>query len=145
MIGDMQREITVLWVEDVPSSIRANVWKLQREGFKVDTKLSLRSAKDALKCYSYDLIFIDYSLPQNDGGIVSTRDALGLKLIEAIRGSKSFSTKPNVKIVLCTAQRESIGGNRERLVEFEVDVIPKTSSYFSVLKLAQEMKESSNV
>ncbi len=140
MSNDERNGHEILWVEDVPRSIRANWNELERRGFDLMSTKSLHSAQLALEQNHFRLIFVDYSLPEIDGEIPSEGNSLGIKLIEDIRSGKFGERNAEALIGLCTAQNESIGQKRALLRDLATRTFPKLSSYFDILDMADEIR-----
>lgn len=129
----------ILWLEDVPKSIQANVHVLTRSGFNVVVARSLEGAKEAAHQKQFVAIIVDYSVPKYDDDRGEADRGLGMAFIKMLKQGEFGEQNAKAKVVLCTAQRESIGQDRGDLARMNIDILPKSSSYVSIVNLAKEM------
>lgn len=137
------RQPKVLWLEDVPKSIRANVELLRRSGFDVSVAVSLKDAVRLASDNAYVAIIVDYSIPRDSNDVAETNKGLGLEFIRQLKNGEFGAINSAARIVLCTAQRESVGHNRAELDRMKVEIMPKSNSYYAIEAMSMTLRGQS--
>jgi CheY-like chemotaxis protein len=131
----------LLWIEDVPKSIRANVEYLEQHDVLVSIAISFEEAVEFVRGNVYDVIIVDYSIPYRSRDVAETNCGLGVRFIRMLKAGEFGAANQQARVVLCTVQRESIGSGRSVLESLGVAIMPKANSYFAIVDLASEMFE----
>ena len=128
----------VLWVEDILLSVRANVSRFDRAGFKVDIAQSLMEAETMARMTKYRFIFVDFSIPQSNGGVAETSSGLGVEFLRNLRSKHYGALNSDVLTFLCTAHRESLTNEDQiYLDQNKIVIIAKAGSYKTVQGLTE--------
>lgn len=138
--GGTMNNRDILWLEDVPKSVRANVYHLEKSGFVVHMATSLQEAIKMVNARSFVAIIVDYSIPNFPDDFAETNKGLGLEFIRMLKTEEFGADNAQSRIILCTAQRESIGNDRQELDRLGIEILPKSSSYVSIVKLVEEIR-----
>lgn len=113
----------VLVVDDEPDILSILVYQLSREGFRVSTAVSGRSAIETAISEIPDLVVLDLMLPELDG----------YEVLAQLRGHESTSAIP---IILLTARTEE----EERLRGFDTGADDYVTKPFSPRELVARVK-----
>jgi len=127
----------IMWLEDVPKSISANVFLLESAGFSVTVAKTLAEGVEAARRAVFDVFFVDYSVPENSEGTAVSGKGVGMEFIHMIRTGVFGPVNAKARIILCTAQRESISRERDVLDEYDVEILAKAKSYNIVSQMAR--------
>lgn len=89
--NDMDKQITILWVDDEIELLRPYIIFLEKKGFALDTATNGGDAIELVKGKDYDLIFLDENMP----------GLSGLEVLSTIKSLKSF-----IPVVMITKSEE---------------------------------------
>ena len=128
----------VLWVEDILLSVRANVSRFDRAGFKVDIARSLTEAEAMARVTKYQFIFVDFSIPLRNEGVAETSSGLGVEFLKKLKSERYGALNADVLSFLCTAHRESLTNEDQIYLDRnKIDIIAKAGSYKTVQGLTE--------
>ncbi|HSM08986.1 MAG TPA: response regulator transcription factor [Gemmatimonadota bacterium] len=113
----------VLVVDDEPDILSILVYQLSREGFRVSTAVSGRSAIETAIAEAPDLVVLDLMLPELDG----------YEVLAQLRGHDSTRAIP---VILLTARTEEV----ERLRGFDTGADDYVTKPFSPRELVARVK-----
>jgi CheY-like chemotaxis protein len=102
----MGREKRVLMVEDIPGTLRATVDEVRQMGHEVTECLSVAGAVAALNATDFDLMILDWRIPEGDGGPVLIDG--GAVLLDAVRQGGVRAQNSNVPYVVVSGQISTV-------------------------------------
>jgi ActR/RegA family two-component response regulator len=130
----------VLWVEDIPLSVRANTARFEEAGYRVDIAMTVNDAIKLINSTNYQYVFVDFSIPQDSNIVAETSSGLGVDFIKRLIKKKYGESTDGFRIFLCTAHRESVNTSDVTLLGAErIDIVPKAGSFKVVQGLTSEL------
>jgi DNA-binding response OmpR family regulator len=127
----------VLLVEDEEGLVGPLTLVLQREGYAVDSAMTVADATVKLACTSYDIVLLDVNLPDGDGfELAASIRSTGAAANAAPAGSTASPGTTNPRILMLTAR----GQLRDRVRGLDIGADDYLVKPFALVELAARMR-----
>lgn len=130
--------LKILIVEDIPNTLAGTLIKLEDLGAQVECAESVFEAKKYLTEKKYDVLILDWRLPEKPGEDVN--DIAGEILVEDLKSGKLGNINKEIPFIAVTAQRSVINYPKVKEISGCIDVIYKLY-YGDIIKCLQKLSD----